>query len=77
MSLESRFLAKLIPSTIPLDESSIPQITSSLTAFAFAPGVLKTTTPVSVASLMGILLTPAPALAIADRLFPNSVVSNL
>ena len=30
---------------IPRDASSIPQTTNSLTAFAFAPGVLKTTTP--------------------------------
>ena len=70
--MESRFLAKFIPSNIPQDESSMPHITSSLTALAFAPGVLKTTTPKSVAFSIGTLFTPAPALAIADKLLPNS-----
>ncbi len=49
---------------IPRDASSIPQTTNSLTAFAFAPGVLKTTTPLSVASPTGMLFVPAPALPI-------------
>ena len=49
-SSQSRLLANSIPSMMPREESNIPQITSSLTAFAFAPGVLKTTTPFLVAS---------------------------
>ena len=47
------------------DAIKSPQITSSLTAFAFAPGVLKTTTPFSAQASTGILFVPAPALAIA------------
>ena len=46
--------------------------TSSFTALAFAPGVLKTTIPFSEHFSTGILLTPAPALAIAFTLFVNS-----
>ena len=51
-----------LPWIIPLEERSIPQTTSSFTALAFAPGVLKTTIPLFVASSTGILLVPAPAL---------------
>ena len=47
--------------------------TASLTAFALAPGVLKTTIPAAVASSIGILLVPAPARAIALRLSGNVV----
>ena len=53
---------------IPLEDKSIPQTTSSFTAFAFAPGVLNTTTPFFVASSMGILFVPAPALPTHLRL---------
>ena len=47
---------------MPLDASNKPQTTSSFTAFALAPGLLKTTMPFFVASDTGILSTPAPAL---------------
>ena len=40
-------------------------MTSSLTALALAPGVLKTTTPSLAHSSRGMLLTPAPARAMA------------
>jgi stage IV sporulation protein A len=43
-------------------------ITSSATALALAPGVLKTTTPCFAYSSKGILFTPAPALATARTL---------
>ena len=46
---------------------SKPHITSSLTAFALAPGVLNTAMPRSVHLGIGILFTPAPARAIARR----------
>ena len=62
---------------MPREESNIPQITSSFTAFAFAPGVLKTTIPFSVASLIGMLLVPAPALAIHKRLLSKSSLVRL
>ena len=42
--------------------------TSSATALALAPGVLKTTMPARVQSSMGMLLVPAPARAMASRL---------
>ncbi|MBQ7266938.1 MAG: hypothetical protein IJR11_01075, partial [Synergistaceae bacterium] len=48
-----------------MDATSNPARTSSLTLLAFAPGVLKTTIPCSEHFSIGILLTPAPALAIA------------
>ena len=51
---------------------SIAATTSSLTALAFAPGVLNTTTPSSANLSRGMLLTPAPALAIARTLSANS-----
>ena len=54
----------MFPCIIPLEDKSIPQTTSSLTAFALAPGVLNTTIPLSVASFTGILFVPAPALPI-------------
>ena len=50
------------------------RITSSLTAFAFAPGVLNTTTPFSASSLQGMLFVPAPARATAF-VFSESVIS--
>ena len=62
-----------IPPAISRDASSIPASTSSLTPFALAPGVLKTTIPCSAQSASGMLLTPAPALATARRLFGSSM----
>ena len=56
-----------------LDERRRPAITSSLTAFAFAPGVLNTQIPCSAHFSTGMLFTPAPALAIARRFEPNSM----
>src|SRR5450755_2411928 len=43
-----------------------PARTNSLTAFAFAPGALNTGTPRLLSSATGMLLTPAPARAIAS-----------
>ena len=60
--------------TLRLPAMSIP-ITSSATAFAFAPGVLKTTMPCSLQRSSGMLFTPAPARAIASRLSLNVVFS--
>ena len=56
-----------------LAAKSIIAIVNSLTAFALAPGVLKTTTPSSANLSKGILLTPAPALATHKTLFGNSI----
>ena len=53
----AQLLAGIIWRTATIIEAS----TNSLTAFAFAPGVLNTTTPSSVKRSTGILLTPAPA----------------
>ena len=58
----------LLPPIKSLDAKSIAAITCSLTALALAPGVLNTTIPSSAHLSRGILLTPAPALAIARRL---------
>ena len=57
---------------MPREESNMPHITSSFTAFAFAPGVLKTTIPFWVASSIGMLFVPAPALAMHKRFSSNS-----
>ena len=68
-AISARFstaLAQLIPSTMPRDASSSAQTASSLTALALAPGVLNTTTPASAHFSTGILLTPAPARAMAS-----------
>ncbi len=62
---------------MPREESNIPQMTSSFTAFALAPGVFITTIPALVASAIGILLTPAPARAIQESELPNSSLTNL
>ncbi len=70
-------LMKRIPPTISLEANNIPAATSSLTALALAPGVLKTTTPRSVQASMGILLTPAPARAMAVTEGPMSDVESL
>ena len=48
-------IAKFIPSETPRTDNNKPARTSSLTAFALAPGVLKTTTPFSVHASTGIL----------------------
>ena len=71
--LPLRVFAHSMPSTTFLEASSRPVRTSSLTALALAPGVLKTQMPCSVHLSLGILLVPAPALAIASRLSPNSM----
>ena len=55
------------------EEISRPAMTSSLTALALAPGVLNTTTPVSLHLSTGMLLTPAPARAMASRLSGSSI----
>ena len=55
-----------IPPTISRHASNIPAITSSFTPFAFAPGELNTTIPCSAHFTSGMLLTPAPARAIAS-----------
>ena len=47
---------------------SMPAITSSLTALAFAPGALNTGTPRSLSAATGMLLVPAPARATARTL---------
>ena len=52
---------------------SIPHSTSSFTALALAPGVLNTTMPFWAQSATGMLLTPAPALAMASRLSGISI----
>ena len=51
------------------EASSSPPSTSSFTALALAPGVLNTTMPASLHLSTGILLTPAPARAIAQQAF--------
>ena len=67
--------AKAIPRMMPREASNKPQSTSSFTALALAPGVLKTTTPRSVQSVTGTLLVPAPARAIARASPTSSIVS--
>ena len=52
---------------------SIPAITNSFTAFAFAPGALNTTIPFFVHSSTGMLFTPAPALAMHLKLSSKSM----
>src|SRR6185369_1989495 len=47
---------------------SMPASTSSFTALAFAPGALNTGTPRAFIALIGMLLVPAPARAIAFTL---------
>ena len=66
-----RVCVQLAPSTIFLPPRNSSHRTSSLTALAFAPGVLKTTIPFSVHLSMGMLLTPAPARATASRFSPR------
>ena len=54
-----------MPPIISRAANNIPARTNSFTPFAFAPGVLKTTTPWLANFSKGILFTPTPALAIA------------
>ena len=61
-----------MPSIIPREESNMPHITSSFTAFAFAPGVLNTTIPCLVASSIGMLFVPEPARATHFKFSPKS-----
>ena len=51
----------------------MPRRVISLTALALAPGVLKTTTPAWEHLSTGMLLVPAPALAMALRLGGSSI----
>ena len=60
--------------TLRLPAISIPT-TSSATALALAPGVLKTTMPCSLHRSRGMLLTPAPARAMASRFSLKSALS--
>ena len=57
--------AKAIPPTMSREASSIAAATNSLTALALAPGVLNTGMPRSLQAARGMLLTPAPARAMA------------
>ena len=66
-------LAHSIAGITFLDERKRPVSTSSLTALALAPGVLKTTIPASLHLSIGILLTPAPARAIVSVFASNSI----
>ncbi|MNI63548.1 hypothetical protein D3C73_1189270 [compost metagenome] len=54
------------------EDKSNPAMTISFTPLALAPGVLNTTIPFSAHFSSGILLTPAPALAIASKLSDSS-----
>ena len=65
-----KVLTHSILSTILRLDKNKAHKTSSFTAFAFAPGVLKI--PFSEHFSTGMLLTPAPALAIALTFFVNS-----
>ena len=53
--------------------SSMPASTSSFTALALAPGVLKTAMPASANLSRGMLFTPAPARATAFRFAGTSI----
>ena len=66
-----------MPETILRELKNSAHSTSSLTAFALAPGVLNTTMPCSLQRFKGILLTPAPARAIANRFSGSSASSIL
>ena len=68
-----RVLHQSIASTTLREARRAAQITSSFTAFAFAPGVLNTAMPCSEHLSIGILFTPAPARAIAKRPAPNCI----
>ena len=64
---QDNLLAIARAGTLRLPAISMPT-TSSATALALAPGVLKTTMPCSLHRSRGMLLTPAPARAVASRL---------
>ena len=66
-------VAQFEAATIFLLARSMPAITSSFTALALAPGVLKTTMPFSAHASTGILFTPTPARAIASSSSENSI----
>ena len=57
----------LAPPITSREANSMAQITSSFTALALAPGVLNTTIPASEQRSTGMLFTPAPARAMAQR----------
>ena len=69
----SRVFAHSTPATMFLASANMPAKTSSFTALALAPGVLKTTIPCWLHFSIGILLTPAPALAIASSCSGSSM----
>ena len=71
--LPFRELANSMPGMILREVRNRAQRTSSLTALALAPGVLKTTMPSSAQRSTGTLLVPAPALAMARVFGANSV----
>mmetsp|Transcript_34401 Transcript_34401/g.101124 ORF Transcript_34401/g.101124 Transcript_34401/m.101124 type:complete len:279 (+) Transcript_34401:2280-3116(+) len=62
----------LMPSTTRREPRSMPQRTSSFTALALAPGVLKTGMPSSVMRATGMLLVPAPHRAMARTVWATS-----
>ena len=68
-----RVLHQSMASVILREERSAAQMTSSLTALALAPGVLNTAMPCSEHLSIGILLTPAPARAIARSPSENCI----
>ena len=72
-----RLSAHAAPSVTRRPARTRPASTSSFTALEFAPGVLNTTTPASLHLSSGMLLTPAPARAIARRLSGSSVSCRL
>ncbi|CDC83945.1 uncharacterized protein BN746_02745 [Erysipelotrichaceae bacterium CAG:64] len=72
ISSPSRVLTHSMPFVILREDISSPAITSSFTALALAPGVLKTTIPCSLQRSSGMLFTPAPALAMHFRSAGNS-----
>ena len=61
-------LTKSIAPTKFLLDNSNPDNTNSLTAFAFAPGVLKTGIPAAAIRFILMLLVPAPARPTANKL---------
>jgi len=64
-SVPSRLRANDAPWPMLRAPMSIPASTSSFTALALAPGVLKTTMPFLAISATGMLFVPAPARATA------------
>ena len=60
----------MLPST-SREDMTMEQMMSSLTASAFAPGLLKTTMPLSQQRSSGMLFVPAPLRAMTSRLSPK------